>query len=197
MHTDISYSEHDLSQQYGTSYPMQNQASKVLGDWESTSSLGHFETSTDRGGKMVVRKKRFKHVASSEVVPGVPHVQSGEASNKEESTGIKSEGVDLYEGDGNVRDTVNDRIVSESDTASYIPRVSESEQSLAQQPVKVEVDDGDDDDDMAITGVEPGSSQSGYQSSEMDSSYDQSFQQGDSFVSPNASAGDLSYSKAG
>ena len=196
VHTDLSYAEQGLSQQYDTSFPMQSQASNALGDWETPqSSLGHFETSTDRGGKMVVRKKRFKHVASKKVVPIVPsvpniHIQREERSDVTVSVGVKPEGLDTD-------DNVNDRTVNETDAVNYIPRVTDSEQSLSQPSVKVEQDDGDDDDDMAITGVEPGNSQSGYQSSEMDGSFDQSYQQGDSFISPNASAGDLSYAKAG
>ena len=194
IQTNLSFQDPDLSQPYDTAFSNQNQASNVLGDWEPPqSNFGNFETSTDKKGKMIVRKKRFKEVPSSKTVPSVvsvPNVQiqREERSKEMPSVNMKPEGLNT--GDNKVRDNVIDNFNHETEAAGNMPGVLDTELGLSQPSVKTEQDDdGDDDDDMAIIGVEPGRNQSGYQGSEMDSSYDQSFQEGDSFASPYAKAG--------
>lgn len=183
LESDIPYHEQDHSLHFDPLYSAHAQAAS---EWEAPTNIdpSDYETSTGSSGKMVVRKKRFKATPSTSQSGRVK--ESGKGGNKAAAKGVKVGGPEADEENHTEIDSVSNRTGIETEMTEPGPAISDT--SLDQQTiVKVEAEDTESGDGSVVTGGAEG----------MDSSFDQSFQQDDSFLNPNSSSGDLSYTQTG
>lgn len=188
---NIGLHEQGPSQQCVPLYPTQSQASNSADLWEPTTMPADYDTNSGRPVKLIPRKKRFKNTPISQVERANEPVKtlepSGVSVKVEDSTDDQGVGDfnQSYGVDGNKTGIETNSLQPDSDKTLDKDIV-----------VKQEVSD----DDMEILGIEPGASTDEFQShagSGMES-YDQSFQQDNSFIGPvSSSSGDLSYTQTG
>ena len=188
---NIGLHEQGPSQQCVPLYPTQSQASNSADLWEPATMPADYDTNSGRPVKPIPRKKRFKNTPISQVERANEPVKilepSGVNVKIEDSTDDQGVGDfnQSYGVDGNKTGIETDSLQPDSDKTLDKDIV-----------VKQEVSD----DDMEILGIEPGASTDEFQSHAGSGieSYDQSFQQDNSFIGPvSSSSGDLSYTQTG